>query len=694
MPQPSSSPLDPLGDLPDGLDATELASLLAADLRRRRAAGEPAAVEQYLEAFPALAQQPKALLQLVAAEWRLRREQDPPPSVQEYSSRFPTLAQQLERLLLAHAGADPAPTEQQTVPPAESLTVASADPHGTRARPAARSTDAAPRYGKYRLIQSLGRGGMGDVYLAEDERLERQVALKLMRPEYAAVPEYRQRFLREARLAASLEHDHVVPIFEVGEEGKTLFLVMPLLRGRSLEDRLKAQPCLPLAQVLRIGREIAQGLAAAHAEGLVHRDIKPANIWLEAQPDAPGALGAGGGASGTEGRVKILDFGLARRAEGGEGMTHAGSFLGTPGYAAPEQVNGQSLDGRADLFSLGAVLYRMAAGLPAFRGEGSMGLVLAVLEQEPVPPHHANPAVPPALSDLILRLLAKDPAGRPRSAPDVVKALRALEAGGAAATPVLPPPPLAADRATQVDPSVPPRRSRKKWVLAAGAGLGLLGLVALAWSLRTSGEAGPKAPEQTKGTPPPAGNPAAQAAPVQVRRLEVEHFAGESGEACGLLGVDSFVTQRDDDLKLQARLSRPSWAFLLSFRPDGVEELVFPDARPRYPGSSGARAKRYALNDGEGLQVFAVVVLHRPLAYRDWKSRRGLAPWGRHTAPPDVVWWDDGAEIERLTATDRKKGKEVTGASRVAGLTDWLRKGPEVETAAALGFAVLPKGKR
>ncbi len=256
------------------------------------------------------------------------------------------------------------------------------------------------RLGGYRVLKVLGAGGMGVVFLAEDVQLKRPVALKAMLPTLAEETTHRQRFLRKAQAAAAVEHDHVVPIFQVGQDRGVPFLAMPLLKGESLEARLRREGKLSLAEVVRIGREIAEGLAAAHERGLVHRDIKPGNVWLE----------------GDKGRVKILDFGLARALEDGAPLTQPGAVLGTPAYMAPEQVNADRVDHRADLFSLGCVLYRLATGKLAFRGTDPLTTFTAVLTQQPPDPRQLNPDLPPTLADLIVRLLAKDPADRPPSA--------------------------------------------------------------------------------------------------------------------------------------------------------------------------------------------------------------------------------------------------------------------------------------
>ncbi len=266
------------------------------------------------------------------------------------------------------------------------------------------------RLGGYRVLRVLGVGGMGTVYEAEDVTLRRRVALKTMKPAVAAQPGARDRFLREARAAAALNHDHVVPIYQVGEERSLPFLAMPLLHGEMLEDRLKRVGRLPLADALRIGREIAEGLAAAHDHGIVHRDIKPGNVWLERPGD----------------RVKILDFGLASGQEGDVQLTTPGTIMGTPAYMAPEQAGGP-IDHRADLFSLGCVLYRAATGRLPFPGSSPMEILRNIAVQTPRSPRKLNPEIPTALDQFLLRLLAKERGQRPVSAAVVAKVLKTLE---------------------------------------------------------------------------------------------------------------------------------------------------------------------------------------------------------------------------------------------------------------------------
>jgi WD40 repeat protein len=338
------------------------------------------------------------------------------------------------------------------------------------------------RLGPYRVLKVLGTGGMGVIYLAEDTRLERQVALKAMLPGLAASDVSRKRFLREARSAAKIEHDHIVTIFQVDEAavagvGTVPYLAMPLLKGEPLDDRLQRLRRLSVAEVLRLGREVASGLAAAHERGLIHRDIKPANVWLESRPPD----------GGPPYRVKILDFGLARAAGGKPELTQEGAIVGTPAYMAPEQAAGGKVDGRADLFSLGCVLYRASTGHAPFKGSDTISTLLALATEQPTPPHEVNPEVPLALSDLVMRLIAKEPGGRPAYAAAVVQEIQCLEAGDTAAA-----------------AKVRTASGRRLRALAWAGGAGVLAAAALGVAVflfRVGKQEGPEPPEPPKPEP-------------------------------------------------------------------------------------------------------------------------------------------------------------------------------------------------
>jgi hypothetical protein len=266
--------------------------------------------------------------------------------------------------------------------------------------------------GHFQIVSVVGKGGMGVVLRALDRCLQRFVAIKVLLPEFANNETARQRFCREARAAAAVTHENVVAIHEVDEDEDSglPFLVMQLVSGTSLEDHIATNGKLQLTDVLRIGAQAAAGLAAAHRQGLIHRDVKPANILLESDLQ----------------RVKLTDFGLARAAEDVH-LTQTGFVPGTPLYMAPEQARGDEIDHRADLFSLGSVLYAMATGRPPFQGSTPYVVLKSVTEEQPVPIAILNPEVPRFLVDVIDRLHAKRPADRFQSAAEVAEVLsRAL----------------------------------------------------------------------------------------------------------------------------------------------------------------------------------------------------------------------------------------------------------------------------
>jgi serine/threonine protein kinase/TolB-like protein len=264
------------------------------------------------------------------------------------------------------------------------------------------------RLGSYRILKVLGEGGMGVVFEAEDTQLRRRVALKVLRPHLAANSTARKRFLREARAVAALAHDNVVAVYEVGEACGIPFLAMQHLAGETLEARLRREGALPVAEITRIGRELAQGLSAAHAHGLLHRDVKPANVWLESSMD---------------GRVKLLDFGLAWVADD-DPLTDHGTVVGTPAYMAPEQARGEPADVRADLFSLGSVLYAMCTGQAPFQGASNFATLEKVRTETPTPIAQLNPAIPTWLIELVTNLHAINPKERCQSAAEVVARLQ------------------------------------------------------------------------------------------------------------------------------------------------------------------------------------------------------------------------------------------------------------------------------
>jgi serine/threonine-protein kinase len=262
------------------------------------------------------------------------------------------------------------------------------------------------RLGPYEITDCVGRGGMGIVLKAFDPALNRHVAIKVLAAEWAHNATARRRFAREAQAAAAVVHDHVVPIHAVDASGEVPFLVMAYIPGRSLQERLDRTGPLELKEILRIGMQTAAGLAAAHAQGLVHRDIKPANILLEDSVE----------------RVRITDFGLARAVDD-VSQTQSGILAGTPQYMSPEQAAGETVDHRADLFSLGSVLYAMCTGRSPFRAESTVAVIRRICDGHARPVRDINPDVPEWLADIIEKLHAKDPADRFQTAGEIADLL-------------------------------------------------------------------------------------------------------------------------------------------------------------------------------------------------------------------------------------------------------------------------------
>jgi urea transport system substrate-binding protein len=279
------------------------------------------------------------------------------------------------------------------------------------------------RLATFRILRVIGQGGMGIVFEGEDAALQRRVAVKVLRPEMES-DSLEERFQREAQLAASLNHDHIVTIYQIGHHADRPFLVMEYLVGESLSQRLERDGWLPALEALEIVRQAALGLAVAHERGLIHRDIKPANIWLESE--RPG---------GRLKRVKILDFGLARPILNHDTLSTGGDLIGTPNYMAPEQIFGRPLDGRTDLYSLGCTLYACLMGTPPFVKDDTTALLEAIAFENSPDLGKLDGRMPPAVAVLLTQLLAKDPEARPPTAAVVADRLSALETADTLSSP-------------------------------------------------------------------------------------------------------------------------------------------------------------------------------------------------------------------------------------------------------------------
>ena len=266
------------------------------------------------------------------------------------------------------------------------------------------------RLGKYTIQGQVGRGGMGIVWKGFDPDLHRTVAIKVLSPHLALSQVARRRFQREARAAAAINHENVLTIHSVEEQGETPFLVMEFVSGQSLKEYVVGRGKLDVIEVIRLSAQIAQGLAAAHAQGVIHRDVKPANVMLH-----EGAT-----------RVRLMDFGLARVAFDNADLTSHDHAVGTPAYMAPEQIHGHSIDARADLFSLGCVMYCMVAGHSPFHGRTHAETIHKIIDLVPARLHDVDPAVPHVLSEMVEKLLAKNPDDRYQSAFEVADVLKKL----------------------------------------------------------------------------------------------------------------------------------------------------------------------------------------------------------------------------------------------------------------------------
>ena len=328
--------------------------------------------------------------------------------------------------------------------------------------------------GRYRLVELLGQGGMATIYRARDAQLDRDVAVKLLRPEFGRDPDFLARFRDEAKAAASLSHPNIVAVFDFGEEQSDPYIVMELIDGQDLSSILRENGALPPRQAARVSAEVAKALQAAHVRGIVHRDVKPSNILV-----------------GRDGRVKVADFGIARALDDSQ-LTLPGVTMGSVHYFSPEQAKGESATQASDIYSLGIVLYESLTGQRPFSGDGAAAVALARLTTTPPRPSAIRPGVPAALDQVVQRAMALDPAARYASAASMASALEGWLADPAA-----------------------PGTAAVAGAAAAGAAVGTIGAAATVASAQArpnpvpyppdayARSTPPAAPVTTSGTPPP-----------------------------------------------------------------------------------------------------------------------------------------------------------------------------------------------
>lgn len=472
---------------------------------------------------------------------------------------------------------------------------------------------AGDRLAHYRLVRPIGRGAFGTVWEAFDEKLQRQVAIKLLGPELAATAAARQRFLREARAMAAVSHENVVRVYAVEEE-PTPFLAMEFVNGPTLQARLDADAPLEPGEVVRIARQIAAALAAAHDMGLIHRDVKPANVLLE---------------RGAEGRVKLTDFGLARAADD-TGMTRTGSVVGTPMYMAPEQALGETVDQRADLFSLGSVMYAMACGRPPFHGRSTVAVIRRVVEEAPEPIPTLRPDTPRWLVNLIARLHRKNPAERFQSAHEVERIFAQAQADPAAMSK------LGAREPAKSTEHGGILRKLAPWPQKLMVKIGVAALFTVAGAILAGGlPRRGREHVESRGDPPgrPAGSTAVPMPPPAVMPFDA----------------------------VQARAHQEAWAEHLGVPVEtsnsiGMRFALIP------PGE-------FAMHEGDRRIVVTLtrpyLIGHTEVTQRQWRGVMETEPWKGQpntTEADDVpathVSWDDAnAFCDKLTILERAAGR-------------------------------------
>jgi Tol biopolymer transport system component len=420
------------------------------------------------------------------------------------------------------------------------------------------------RLGPYEILAPLGAGGMGEVYKARDTRLERAVAVKVLPSHTSASTEVRQRFEREAKTISQLSHPHICALHDVGSQDGVEYLVMELLEGETLSERLAKGP-LPLEQTLRYGQEIADALDKAHRQGIVHRDLKPANVML------------------TKSGVKLLDFGLAKAMAPAapqssltalptqQNLTQEGTILGTFQYMAPEQLEGREADARTDIFAFGCVLYEMATGKKAFSAASQASLITAIMSADPPSISSVLPMSPPALDRVVKKCLAKDPEDRWQSAADLGSELRWIAEGSSAG--VASPISAAAGRRRKLQPS---------WIVAAA-----LAVLAAALAVALNGRRPASALPLIRTSILPPENAALIATGINAGPVELSPdgshlvFVARQGEGPNQLWVRSLAESGAHSLSGTEGAVRPFWS------PDGRSVGFFADAALKKVDVSG-----------------------------------------------------------------------------------------------------------
>jgi hypothetical protein len=550
------------------------------------------------------------------------------PSLPDESGSAPDPHSLTPGILLASRLEPPADSRTGDAPPTRcSNTDPGSAPAQAAPPPPANTLPPGTVVGDYELLQVLGRGGMGVVYKARQRSLDRVVALKMILQGELAEQSAVDRFYEEARSAATLDHPYIVPIYEIDRQDGHHYFTMAFVEGTSLKALAKGGRLRAPAEVAAIMAAVAEGVQFAHDKGIIHRDLKPDNVLID-----------------RAGRPRVTDFGLAKRLNGGPGLTVSGQLLGTPAYMAPEQARGDlaAIGAAADVYGLGGILYFLLTGQPPFTGDHMGDVLYQLMTTAPVPPRMLNPAVHPALEAVCLKCLEKDPCRRYPSAAAVAQAVRAAAPPASVSDTCR----LDDETAGAAGPQAVPAAARRwlPWAVVAGVGLVVLaGAAFLAFRPRTRTNVPAAAPAATPAAAAAradAAPPAAEPPPALARhdfRVQVEMLGSRPGPD----GVLRLVAGQE--VRFRVTVERDAYVGLWTFDPQGKATQLFPnDAEPDHLVKAGeprvVPGKEYAIvaEAGSGVEQVRVVASSKP-----WDLRLG-----QHEGPFRL--FKTGAELAEL----------------------------------------------